>query len=175
VIDAPGEKRNRAMKEDTLLSPERVELEARVAAHPFLLGMSDQHVRLLADCAPASHFNAGRVIFREGEMANRFDLIEHGKVTLESSTLGEPVRIEEIDDGDLLGWSWLFPPYAWHFTARALDETSAIFSYGTILREYCEKDHLLGLELFKRISVVMLRRLQAARQELLSARQTGNR
>jgi hypothetical protein len=49
VIEPPGEKRNRSMKEDTLLSPERVELEERVAAHPFLLGMSDQHIRLLAD------------------------------------------------------------------------------------------------------------------------------
>ena len=92
-----------------------------------------------------------------------------------SSTLGEPVRIEEIQDGDLLGWSWLFPPYAWHFAARAVEETTAIFFYGTILREYCEKDHTLGFELFKRMSVVMLRRLQAARQKLMSARQTGNR
>ena len=159
--------------EDNRVAPERAKLEARVAAHPFLLGMSDSHVRLLADCALASYFGAGRVIFREGEMANRFYLIEHGKVALESSTLGEPVRIEEIQDGDLLGWSWLFPPYAWHFTARAVEETTAIFFYGTILREYCEKDHTLGFELFKRMSVVMLRRLQAARQKLLSVSQSG--
>jgi CRP/FNR family cyclic AMP-dependent transcriptional regulator len=161
------------MKEENRLGPERAELEARVAAHPFLLGMSEQHVRLLADCALKSHFAAGQVIFREGEMANRFYLIEGGKISLESSTLGEPVRIEEIGGGDLLGWSWLFPPYAWHFTARALEETDAIFFYGTILREYCEKDHSLGFELFKRMSVVMLRRLQAARQRLLSVSQAG--
>jgi CRP/FNR family transcriptional regulator, cyclic AMP receptor protein len=159
--------------EEKRISPERAQLEARVAAHPFLIGMIDHHVRLLADCALASHFNAGRVIFREGEMANRFYLIERGKVALESSTLGEPVRIEEIQDGDLLGWSWLFPPYAWHFTARAVEDTTAIFFYGTILREYCEKDHSLGFELFKRMSVVMLRRLQAARQKLLSVSQSG--
>ena len=159
--------------EDKRISPERADLEARVAAHPFLIGMSDHHVRLLADCALASHFGAGRVIFREGEMANRFYLIEHGKVALESSTLGEPVRIEEIQDGDLLGWSWLFPPYAWHFAARAVEETTAIFFYGTILREYCEKDHTLDFELFKRMSVVMLQRLQAARQKLLSVSQSG--
>src|SRR5205809_7768329 len=163
------------MSEDNRVSPERADLEARVAAHPFLIGMSDHHVRLLADCPLASQFGAGRVIFREGEMANRFYLIEHGKIALESSTLGEPIQIEEIQDGDLLGWSWLFPPYAWHFTARALEETTAIFFYGTILREYCEKDRSLGFELFKRMSLVMLRRLQAARQRLLSARQTGNR
>jgi hypothetical protein len=61
------------------------------------------------------------------------------------------------------------------FTARALEQTDAILFYGTILREYCAKDHSLGFELFKRMSVVMLRRLQAARQKLMSARQTGNR
>ena len=154
--------------EDKRIAPERAKLEKEVAAHPFLIGVADHHVRLLADCAMRSHFHAGEVIFREGEAANRFYLIERGKIALESSTLGAPVRIEEIGDDDLLGWSWLFPPYAWHFTARALEETTAIFFYGTILREYCEKDHSLGFELFKRMSVVMLRRLQAARQKLLS-------
>jgi len=119
-----------------------------------------------------SHFEAEQVIFREGESANRFYLIEHGKVALESSTLGEPVKIEEIGDGDLLGWSWLFPPYAWHFSARALEDTTAIFFYGTVLRDYCEKDHSLGFELFTRMSAVMLRRLQAARQKLLNVHQT---
>src|SRR5437762_12541358 len=156
------------------VSESREKLEKEVAAHPFLIGMEDRHVRLLADCAMRSHFHAGGVIFREGEMANRFYLIERGKVALESSTLGEPIQIEEIQDGDLLGWSWLFPPYAWHFTARALEETDAIFFYGTILCEYCDKDHSLGIQLFKRMSVVMLRRLQAARQRLLSVSKSGS-
>ncbi|SRR5712692_1965138 len=159
------------MKEDNRVAPDRAKLEADVAAHPFLIGMSANHIRLLADCAMRSHFEAGHVIFRESETANRFYLIEHGKVALESSTLGEAIRIEEIGDGDLLGWSWLFPPYAWHFTARALEDTTAIFFYGTVLRDYSEKDHSLGFELFKRMSVVMLRRLQAARQKVLNVHQ----
>jgi|ERR1041385_5203119 CRP-like cAMP-binding protein len=161
------------MNEGNKIAPGRVALEAQVAAHPFLIGISEHHIRLLADCAMRSHFKAGQVIFREGESANRFYLIEHGKIALESSTLGQPVIIEEIGDGDLLGWSWLFPPYAWHFSARALQDTNAIFFYGTVLRDYCEKDNSLGFELFKRMSVVMLRRLQAARQKLLSVRKTA--
>ena len=156
-----------------MMAPDRAQLEADVAAHPFVCGMSAHHIRLLADCAMRSHFEAGHVIFREGEAANRFYLIEHGRVVLESSTLGEPVKIEEIGDGDLLSWSWLFPPYAWHFSARAAEHTTATFFYGTVLRDYCEKDHTLGFELFKRMSVVMLRRLQAARQKLLNVHQLG--
>ena len=156
-----------------MITPDRVQLEAQIAAHPFVSGMSKHHVQLLADCAMRSHFKAGQVIFREGESASRFYLIENGRVALESSTLGEPVKIDEIHDGDLLGWSWLFPPYAWHFGARALEDTTAIFFYGTVLRDYCEKDNSLGLELFKRMSAVMLRRLQASRQKLLSIRKTA--
>jgi CRP/FNR family cyclic AMP-dependent transcriptional regulator len=155
-----------------MTTPDRKELEAQVAAHPFLNGIGAHHIRLLADCAMRSHFEAGHVVFREGEGANRFYLIEQGKVALESSTLGEPVKIEVIGDGDLLGWSWLFPPYAWHFSARALENTTAIFFYGTVLRDHCEKDHSLGFELFKRMSAVMLRRLQATRQELLNVQRS---
>jgi CRP/FNR family cyclic AMP-dependent transcriptional regulator len=101
-------------------------------------------------------------------------LIESGKVALESgSDFGEPLVIETIGPGDLLGWSWMFPPYVWQFTARAVEPTTAIFFYGTILREYCEKDHSLGYELFKRMSVVMMKRLQAGRKQMLSIHMDG--
>ena len=62
----------------------------------------------------------------------------------------------------------MFPPNTWHFTARAVEPTTAIFFYGTILREYREKDHLLGYELLKRMTVVMNRRMQAARNKMLA-------
>ncbi len=148
----------------------RQELEAAVAAHPFLVGMNEHHIRLLADCAICTHFDAGQTIFREGETANRFYLIEQGEVVLEAAAASEEqVAIETVGSGGLLGWSWLFPPYAWHFTARATRPTNAIFFYGTVLREYCEKDHSLGFELFKRMSEVMTRRLQLARSRFLAA------
>ena len=118
-----------------------------------------------------SQFTAGQVIFRKGETANRFYLIERGKVALESSVGDEVVKIDEVGSGDLLGWSWIFPPYVWHFDARAIESTTAIFLYGTILREYCEADPALGYELFKRMSEVMMRRLQAARVKLSESMQ----
>jgi CRP/FNR family cyclic AMP-dependent transcriptional regulator len=141
----------------------------RVALHPFLAGMSPKQLALLTDCAMAVQFKNGQVIFREGEQANRFYLIETGKVILESSEgVGDPVVIDTIGAGDLLGWSWMFPPYSWHFTARAVETTRALFFYGTILREYCEKDNSLGYEILKRMTVVMNRRMQAARNKMLA-------
>jgi CRP/FNR family cyclic AMP-dependent transcriptional regulator len=147
-------------------------LSTRVTLHPFLAGMNRAQLAMLTDCAMAAHFKTGQTILREGEFANRFYLIESGKVVLESGDgFGEATVIETIGSGDLLGWSWMFPPYVWHFTARAIEPTTAIFFYGTILREYCEKDHSLGYELLKRISAVMVKRLQAAHKEMLSAHQ----
>ena len=156
-----------ATKKGKRIKPES--MATRVVLHPFLAGMNRTQLRLLTDCAIASHFNPGQVILREGEMANRFYLIESGKVALESGRdFGEPVIVETIGAGDLLGWSWMFPPYVWHFTARAVEPTEEIFFYGTILREYCERDHSLGFELFKRMAPIMLRRLQAARDKMMA-------
>jgi CRP/FNR family transcriptional regulator, cyclic AMP receptor protein len=146
----------------------RRELESAVAAHPFLAGIDPAHLRLLADCAVRCQFRPGQVIFRKGDTANRFYLIESGKVALESSAGDQVIRIEEVGSGDLLGWSWIFPPFVWHFDARAIEPTTAIFLYG-ILREHCEADPALGYVLFKRMSEVMMRRLQAARVKLSEA------
>jgi len=153
------------MKTRTRLEP----MAMRVALHPFLAGMNHAQLALLTDCAMVVHFKRDQLIFREGELANRFYLIETGKVILESSgKSSEPVIIDKVGAGDLLGWSWMFPPYAWHFTARATEPVTAIFFYGTILREYCERDHALGYELFKRMGAVMIKRLQAAREKMVA-------
>jgi CRP/FNR family cyclic AMP-dependent transcriptional regulator len=144
-------------------------LSTRVALHPFLAGMNRNQLTLLTDCAVARHFKAGQTILREGEFANGFYLIETGKVTLESEIgLGETIVIQTICPGDLLGWSWMFPPYVWQFSARAIEPTTALFFYAAILREYCEKDHSLGYELLKRVSAVMVTRLQGAHNQMLS-------
>jgi CRP/FNR family cyclic AMP-dependent transcriptional regulator len=144
-------------------------MPTRVALHPFLAGMNRNDLALLADCAMIVRFAPGQTIFREGENANRFYLIESGRVAVESDGAhAGAADIETVHAGELLGWSWMFPPYAWHFSARALAPTVAIFFYGTILREYCERNHSLGYELFKRMSAVMVKRLQAARKKTLS-------
>jgi CRP/FNR family transcriptional regulator, cyclic AMP receptor protein len=149
-------------------------IATRVALHPFLVGMNSAQLALLTACAMPTHFRKGQTILREGDFANRFYLVETGKVVLESGAeFDEPITVQTIGPGDLLGWSWIFPPHVWQFTARAVEPTMAIFFYGTVLREHCEKDHSLGYELFKRISAVMVKRLQAARKQMLSSRVDG--
>jgi len=144
-------------------------MPTRVTLHPFLAGMNRTQLALLIDCAMMVRFAPGQVIFREGEVATRFYLIETGRVVLESNReSSEPVVVDSVGAGELLGWSWMFPPHVWHFTARAVAPTVAIFFHGRILREYCERNQALGYELFKRMSAVMVKRLQAARQRMLT-------
>jgi len=143
-------------------------LEESIIKHPFLKGMGPEHLKILIDSAMRAEFKAGEIIFREGDPANRFYLIEEGRVELESRKQDRPpVHIQTIGAGDVLGWSWIFPPYYWNFEAQAVDPTKAIFFYGTRLREKCDEDRGFGYELMKRMSAVMLQRLQATRRQLL--------
>ena len=147
------------------------DLEKNIVTSPFFSGMDERHIRALADCACRTRFDQGSVIFHQGETANRFYLIEKGNVELEAATKsgGRRVVAGVIGPQQVLGWSWLFEPYEWQFTARALTETTAIFFYGTVLREKCETDPSLGFGLFKRMSKEMVKRLQSARKRLVEA------
>lgn len=136
-----------------------------LATHPFLAGMSKPHLELLAGESMLMEFRENNIIFREGQLANRFYLLLEGEVALESSASekdGVSSLIEIIRARGTLGWSWLFPPYRWHFDARALKTTKVIFIYGTRLRELCEQDHDLGYELMKRTAQIVIEELHSA-------------
>ena len=148
---------------------EHFDLETAIARHPFLAGMSTAHLKMLAEQAMRARFEAGKIIFEPGDPANRFYAIEQGRVAVEADSSDNPVLIELLGDGDVLGWSWLYPPYYSHFGARALEPTSAIFFYGTRLREACESDPDLGYEMTKRTTHVVIHRLQATKRQLLEA------
>jgi CRP-like cAMP-binding protein len=142
-----------------------------IAEHPFLAGMKPAHLDALADCAMQTQFAEDQLIFREGDLANRFYLIQEGRVALESRIGSErTVRIQTVGADEVLRWSWLFPPYYWHFDARAVAPTKAIVFYGTRLRAQCEEDHDFGYELMKRMAAVVILRLQAARGQVAESR-----
>lgn len=148
-----------------------------LAKQPFFERLSERQLETLVEDAMPATFQTDDVIFKAGHPANRFYLLLSGEVVLES--LGpayedehKPVLIETIGEGDVLGWSWMFPPYHWHFDARAISPVKAIFFYGTRLRERCEKDHELGFELVKMAAEVATRRLEATRRRLLDVANT---
>ena len=143
--------------------------------HPFLEGMEPEHLRLLSDLAMRANFAEQEVIFRQGEPADRFYLIQAGSVFI-TSRIPErgQTTIQIIGSGEPLGWSWLFEPYRWHFDAFADEPTRALYFHAAPLREQCEQDSKLGYELMKRVSRVVIHRLQATRLKLLRACAAGD-
>lgn len=143
-------------------------LEPILSEHPFLKGLRPEHLKLLVGCASNVRFNAGQHLFRESEEANQFYMIRQGKVAVEILAPGRgPVTVQTVGEGDVLGWSWLIPPYRWRFDARALELTRAIALDGKCLRTKSEEDHDLGYELLKRFSSIIVERFEATRLQLL--------
>lgn len=150
-------------------------LAEAIASHHFAADMKPEHLKKLLDVAMFKQFERDQIVFREGEPANRFYLICHGKIALESRNSGQPVTVVQfVGEGEVLGWSWLFPPYYWHFDARAVEPTSAIFFYGTRLRKQSEEDPDFGYELMKRVAAVVIKRLQIVRVQLLQLQQESS-
>ncbi|HXR14392.1 MAG TPA: cyclic nucleotide-binding domain-containing protein [Solirubrobacteraceae bacterium] len=135
---------------------------------PFFTGLRRDWVELVAGCGSNVHFKAGELIFREGDTADLFYLLRHGSVALEAyaPTSGQLV-IETIDAGEMLGWSWLFPPYRWHFDAHATTVVRATAFDGACLRGKCDADPALGYELTARFAQTLIERLQWTRLRLL--------
>lgn len=138
-----------------------------LAEHPFFGGMSAEHVGALAGCAANVKFEPGELLFHEGDEAERFYVIRFGRVSVETHAPNRGhLTIETVDAGDVLGWSWLFPPYRCHFDARAETLVRALALDGVCLRGKCERDPAMGYELMRRFAQVVIRRLEATQWQM---------
>jgi len=136
--------------------------------HPFFSGLPPAYIDLVAGCARNVRFAPGEMLLREGDAADWFYLIREGKVAVQSKAPGRaPVTFQTLDDGEILGWSWLVPPYRWRFDARAVQPVRALALDGACLRGKCAEDHDLGFELMSRIAQVMAARLHSTRLHAL--------
>ena len=145
-------------------------IQAILTAHPFFADFPPHHVELVAGCAWNVHFDGGRFIFHEGEDADKFYLIREGKVGLHiASERRGPLTLLTLGPGEILGWSWMFPPYRWKFSAKALEPTRAFAIDGMCLRGKAEQDHDLAYELLKRFARVSGSRLETMRLQLVAA------
>ena len=141
-----------------------------LAAQPFLRGMPPAQLRGLAALCEHVTVAAGRRLFEEGAAADRFWIIDAGQVTLDASVPGRGrVVIETLGRSDVVGLSWMQPPYQWRFGAVAKQPTQAFTFDALAVRKACDADPLLGYELSRRFSAVVVRRLQATRARLIDA------
>ena len=136
--------------------------------HPFFQGLDAETTDLLSGCAINVHVRPGEFLFREEEDADHFYVLRRGRVAIEVRTAARGVELDELGDGDVVGWSWMVPPYHWTFDARAITDTSALAFDAACLRAKCEADPAVGYELTKRFVTVMNQRLHSARNRMLN-------
>ena len=149
-------------------------IETLIHDVPIFQGMSQEALELVAGCATNVRFVDGEMLFREGDDADVFYVIRHGRVALDMYVPARgPVTIETVDPGEVIGWSWLFPPYRWHFDAKALGLVRATVFDAACLREKCEQDPAFGYDLMGRFAQVMIERLQWTRLRLLDVYGNG--
>jgi CRP/FNR family transcriptional regulator, cyclic AMP receptor protein len=142
-----------------------------LAAQPFLRGMPPAQLRELARLCEHITVPAGRRLFEEGAAAGRFWIIDAGRVTLDASVPGRGrVVIETLGRSDVVGLSWMQPPHQWRFGAVATQPTQAFAFDARAVRKACHADPVLGYELSRRFSAIVVRRLQATRARLIDAR-----
>jgi CRP-like cAMP-binding protein len=144
------------------------DLERLLLEHDFLKGLSEEHTRLLVSCAKNVRFGPGDFLLQEGREATTFYLVRAGHVALEVNVPGKGVvQMESVGPGDVLGLSWLIPPYRLHLDARAVEPVVALAFDSTCLRGKMESDHDLGFALTKRLFEKAYRRLERVRLQRL--------
>lgn len=138
------------------------------SATPFFLGMKPEHITLAFQEARKRKYKAGELLIRQGEPANEFIIIMKGTVAIEAKEAPAASRsIQVLSPHEMLGWSWLFQPFVWHFQARALIPTEVVVLSGGHLLVAAEKDHTFGYDLMKRVSHLVIERLHYTRRQLV--------
>lgn len=134
---------------------------------PFFAGLPSESLDFLAGCAGLRKLEAGEILAVYGHTARNFYLLRSGSVSIEVAAIeGPPLQFQVLEPGQMLGWSWLIPPYRWHFQARATEPSEVIEFDGRSVFEHCEADPAFGYALLKRFSGLMSERLESARETM---------
>ena len=133
---------------------------------PIFQGMPHEHLAYISEYARHVSFNEEDFIIYVGKGADMFYLILEGHVALEMEAANKIVTLQTIGKGSLVGWSWLVPPYTWHYDARAVTPVSAICFDAARIRKKCDQDPAFGYEILKRFTSLIVDRLMATRLQL---------
>jgi CRP/FNR family cyclic AMP-dependent transcriptional regulator len=139
-----------------------------LSAHSFFSGLEDDFMKFLSNSARELRIKEGDVLFQQGRPADKFYLLRSGQVSVQVPALvGPTLELQALGEDQMLGWSWLIPPYRWNFQARALEDSDLLEFDGSAILARCEEDPKFGYELLKRFAALMSERLDAARQKIM--------
>ena len=139
-----------------------------ISAHTFFSGLDKDIVQFLCESATEIQIKKGGILFKQGERADKFYLLREGQMSvMVPAIMGPNLEIQILSQDQILGWSWLIPPYRWSFQAQAIEDSVLIEFDGAAILAHCEEDKKFGYELFKRFASLMSERLNAARQKMM--------
>ena len=146
-----------------MLSPEEV-----LTQHPFFKGISDEHLEFLVSVARPLHIESNRFLFRQGSPADCFLVFHSGDMAMELHVGAKGARIiQTVSPGEVVGWSWLYPPHRWMYDGRALNAVDCLCLDGESVRTRMEQDHEFGYEILNRFGEVIVEALNLTRLQLL--------
>ncbi len=153
-----------------MLSPEEVLKE-----HPFFKGISDQHLEFLVSVARPLRIESNHFLFRQGSSADCFLVLHKGDMAIELHVGAQGARIiQTVNAGEVVGWSWLYPPHRWMYDGRALNTVDCLCLDGESVRKRMEEDHEFGYEVLRRFGEVIVEALNRTRLQLLDVYGTGD-
>ena len=137
-------------------------------SHPFFSEMGEDLVDYISGCAKNAHFGPNQLLTKEGDPADQFYVINKGLVTIEiHHPIKGSMKIRTLRPGEIVGFSWIFPPYRYFFNVRAEEHTSVVAINGQCIREKCDNDATLGYSIMKQFASVMAKRMYDTRLQLL--------
>lgn len=143
-------------------------IENLLEEHPFFEGLDPEFLDTISGCGKNVVFQPGEEIMKEGDPADYFYVIRHGLVSMTAHIPGRPpVTIQTLQEGDILGWSWLFPPWKWQLGSRAETLVRVVQIDAKCLRGKCDANPAMGYELAKRFAQVMVERLNWTRLQMM--------
>jgi CRP/FNR family transcriptional regulator, cyclic AMP receptor protein len=138
-----------------------------LAGQRLFAGFDPAEIDLFAGCAKNQVYKTGAFLGREGESADTFFVLRAGRVAIELHAAGGPLVIEHLGPGEIIGWSWVIPPYRWNYDIEALQTAHVVSIDGTCLRAKCESEPAFGYRVLKRFAAVAVQRLEATSVRLL--------
>jgi len=139
-----------------------------LSTHDFFSGLSNDFVTALVDSVNTIEIKKGDVLFRQGQLADKFYIVLNGCVSVQIPALmGPTLEIQVLCKDHVLGWSWLISPYQWLFQAKAEEDSELLEFDGAAILARCENDPKFGYELLKKFATLMSERLDSSRQKMM--------
>lgn len=138
-----------------------------LSGQPVFQELDRRDLDLFAGCARNQVFPTGAYLAREGDPADALYVVRRGRIGIELHAPGGPLLVETLGDGEVEGWSWIFPPHRWAYDVEALEPVHAVVIDGSCLRRKCDDDPAFGYRVMQRFAQVVAQRLYATRVRLL--------